>query len=572
MRRSRQLRRMLQLPPAKYCETTRTFKPHPTAVQARARHPIINDEEDLDAPFGADVETVGEAHDDSSDPGSESESESNSDSDDGATGVNECVGSVFTSFRGQVQFVSLVFACGSWPDFAARAVTATAAWMTHKTFKLRGEGGLRARHRLQSFAYVQQGALIDGVDHDTQDARGVVEYVNGLLRGGPYSADLSRCAMALSADCLLKLDANRCSFDCDGDLVDAIARFDKALFGEVVESGNDAFTAERVLLMFSCAALGCGELRSVTLAVAEKLVNEQCDWGAGLRAILNARVFEKMPQIVCSVAFDGVLDKLVEGLVSAPAAQQPIYARAITDLLAAAPLDDMYDHKTARQSRDNQQPALSAFRQQKGPILAALRGRRKLICVAAPLPHDAACTPRKALAFELVESDVVVSKSIIYNGAINSALSETMCLLHAVVGHSLQSGSYDGALELEETCFVPGKSFGRGGASDVLRSACGWCNEDGWILAVGAGWEMTCYVEGDRDTVFPYMRCGTTHRACFGAADERPSYNLPLTADGIDALRGEANRCVRLEATESHAAFLAVDKKLKAVHAGLSAS
>ena len=59
------------------------------------------------------------------------------------------------------------------------------------------------------------------------------------------------------------------------------------------------------------AALGCGELRSVTLAVAEKLVNEQCDWGAGLRAILNARVFEKIPQIVCSVAFDGVLDKLV---------------------------------------------------------------------------------------------------------------------------------------------------------------------------------------------------------------------------------------------------------------------
>ena len=52
---------------------------------------------------------------------------------------------------------------------------------------------------------------------------------------------------------------------------------------------------------------------------------------------------------------------------------------------------------------------------------------------------------RKALAFELNRHDVVESKYIVRDGDVNPALSRTMCLLHAAVGHSLQAGSYDGA-------------------------------------------------------------------------------------------------------------------------------
>ena len=240
MRITRQLALLQQLPATRFCETTRNFKPHSTARRARARHLKIRGDEDLDAPFETDEEIDVEERDDGSDPGSENESESDSESesdDDGAKGVNECVGTVFTSFRGQVQFVSLVYVHGSWAAFAARAVTTTAAWMAHSTFELRGENGLRARNRLQSFANIQQGVVFDGVDHDTQDARGVVEYAHDLLRGGAYSDNLSSFLLALSADRLLKLDVNRCSFDCDGDLVDGLARLDKALFGEVVESG-----------------------------------------------------------------------------------------------------------------------------------------------------------------------------------------------------------------------------------------------------------------------------------------------------------------------------------------------
>ena len=64
----------------------------------------------------------------------------------------------------------------------------------------------------------------------------------------------------------------------DGPLLTALASADQAIFGEVAEPGNGGH-GRRVLLLSMCMALGCGELRSVTLALAEEIAQEQCDWG-----------------------------------------------------------------------------------------------------------------------------------------------------------------------------------------------------------------------------------------------------------------------------------------------------
>ena len=63
--------------------------------------------------------------------------------------------------------------------------------------------------------------------------------------------------------------------------------------------------------------------------------------GNGLSTILKLLLFNKAPEILRSAAFSGELELLIQGLVSAPAAERPIYGDAIMAFLEGSGLGGM---------------------------------------------------------------------------------------------------------------------------------------------------------------------------------------------------------------------------------------
>ena len=553
-------------------------RPTDALRRARATHKERDSDEDMDRTFDVDKPPYNWLRDND---------DSSGDEEDG-NAWTECDGELWTDDRSVAQIVAYASTFDNWETLGAHAAVTTAVVLSDRMFLVRDENGLVYKPRYRSLGSRHVGALLDGMINGLQRAKGAINWAEEFVRNEVgYSGDLGNVLGALDALELVKFDAETGSADRDNERIDAVNRFHETLYAALGSSAAHAFSAETAVAILGDLALGCSELRLVTLTLAEKIMIAQCNHGARLDKVRDLLCWGAAPKKLRKVAFDGTFARLVGCLAAAPASDKPVWCRATLNYLRgeglgtvrvhcahAVPVDAaMYDNKTATQVRlwENDVNAFSGVRRRD--LFGAAR-RCRVICLAALGPRAADGAEEKFIRFEMSPKDMMTSNHLIINNEVNGALKESVAQLCAVAHSNLRGGSFEGPSYLEATTTEfdsRGRFSASGGVRDVLLDVYSLCKttkegkkmkkkkkgekQGANILFGNRVVEIVGYEADDRSKVYLFKRYGSNHRPW--------SPELPEDADGIDAAAGDPQRSVALADLAHGRAYLADVRKVE---------
>jgi len=264
-------------------------RPTDALRRARATHKERDSDEDMDRTFDVDKPPYNWSRDNDDSGGDEEDGE----------GWHDCDSDIWTDDRSVAQIVAYASTFDNWETLAAHAVIATAVVLSDSMFLVRDDNGLSLKTRYRSLGYRHVGGMLDGMINGFQRAKGAINWADEFVRNEVgYSGALANVLGALDGLELVKFDAETGSADRDSERIDAVNRFRETLFGALGSSAAHAFSAETAVAILGDLALGCSELRPVTLTLAEKIMIAQCNHGTAPRG--NQHFLRSVPHRLMS--------------------------------------------------------------------------------------------------------------------------------------------------------------------------------------------------------------------------------------------------------------------------------